>query len=69
MCICNHYILKPFGETERNPEESDSDIMIKELKSKSFKERLKELAFSPEGSKLITALKQMKFFWFDAVVD
>ena len=36
--------------------------MIKVLKSKSFKERLKELAFSPEGSKLITVFKQMKFF-------
>lgn len=62
MCIFNHYILKKFWETEQNPEERDSDIMIKVLKSKSFKERLKELAFSPEGSKLITVLKQMKFF-------
>lgn len=68
MYVLDHYILKKCWETEQNPKESDSDIMIKVLKSLN-KKRLKELAFSLERSKMVTMLKYMNFFWCDAVVD
>ena len=69
MCIFDHYVLKKYWETEQNSEKSNSAVMTKGLKNKSYQESLKELAFSLERSNMIIIFKDMKFFWCNTVVD
>lgn len=57
MCIFDHYILKTCWEAKQDLYKSDSDIMIKGLKSQSYMERLEELAFSLERRNMITIFK------------